>query len=247
MKPLLMLLCTLAFSAAVRAEDAPASAEKPATSAASALPAAVDLRADFARFGLKQRSQGRRGTCSVFSVVEAVEFAVARATGTGGHLSVEFSNWAANEATGRADDGDFFSNILKGLEKHGVCPEEAMPYRRKFAPTAAPGAEAAAAAADWQRTWQLHVEWLKPWRRQVGLSEAELARVKQVLAGGHPVCGGSPHSILFVGYADDAALPGGGKLLISDSNLVEKEITYAAAMERFNDLLWLRVEKRKAE
>ncbi len=247
MKSPLAVLCALVFAAVVRAEDAPASADKPATAAPSALPAAVDLRADFARYGLKQRSQGRRGTCSVFSVVEAVEFAVARATGTGGHLSVEFTNWAANDATGRTDDGDFFSNILKGVEKHGVCPEEAMPYRRRFAPAATPGADAAAAAAEWKRTWQLHVEWLKPWRQQVGLSEAELAKVKRVLADGHPVCGGSPHSILFVGYVDDPQLPGGGKLLIADSNLVERDITYAAAMERFNDLLWVRVEKRKAE
>jgi hypothetical protein len=65
------------------------------------LPASVDLRGEFAQWGLDQRRQGRRGTCSVFATVEALEFAASRVAGRGERFSVEFANWAANAATGR--------------------------------------------------------------------------------------------------------------------------------------------------
>jgi hypothetical protein len=42
------------------------------------LPPAADLRPLFVRYGLEPRAQGKRGTCSIFAVVGALEFEYAR-------------------------------------------------------------------------------------------------------------------------------------------------------------------------
>jgi C1A family cysteine protease len=209
------------------------------------LPAAVDLRPEFKRLGLTQRRQGARGTCSVFATVEAVEFAQAKVSGKGVTMSVEFANWAANEATGRTDDGDFFRNIIEGVRKHGICPETAMPYQKGFSAATSPSEDAAVLAAEFLKKNRLEFHWLKDWQRKPGLTDADVQNVKAVLASGYPVSAGSYHSILFVGYQDDAELPGGGRFPISDSNLVEREISYEGAKERFCDMFWVRAEPVK--
>ncbi len=206
---------------------------------AAGLPLQKDLRPKFALLGLKQRIQGRRDTCSVFTVVEAAEFATAQSEGRGLPLSVEFANWAANECTGRRDEGDFFHNILRGMEAYGVCSAEAMEYAPVFSAELAPSAAAKQQAAEFKGNYRLSVHWLKGWEKKPGLGEEDVRRIKTVLACGYPVCAGSYHSVLFVGYADDPAVPGGGKFFIADSNGREMEITYLAARERFCDLLWI--------
>ncbi|MDH7503015.1 MAG: hypothetical protein QHJ82_09955 [Verrucomicrobiota bacterium] len=45
------------------------------------LPKSVDLRPELDRFSLAPRQQGSRPTCSVFTVVGAIEFAVAKRQG----------------------------------------------------------------------------------------------------------------------------------------------------------------------
>jgi hypothetical protein len=203
------------------------------------LPDHVDLRTKFVKWGLTQRSQGRRGTCSVFATVEAVEFAVGRATGRSGPLSVDFANWAANAATGRSDDGDFFHNIIHGIETYGICDDATMPYDSTFSPTKVPPGDALAEASRFRATNQLEFHWIKPWDRQPGLNDADLWHIKSVLADGWPVSAGSAHSILFVGYEDDDTVPGGGRFLVADSNLRERDLSYAAAKARMCDLFWV--------
>src|SRR5262245_52603211 len=61
------------------------------------LATSVDLQARFSDSGLQQRHQGARGTCSIFTMVGAMEFAIARSQGHGANLSVDFLNWAANQ------------------------------------------------------------------------------------------------------------------------------------------------------
>lgn len=209
------------------------------------LPARVDLRAEFARLGLAQRSQGRRGTCSVFATTEGVEFAVGHATGKGRRLSVEFANWAANAATGNNYDGDFFHNIIRGIETYGLCDEAAMPYAQNFSPSNTPSPEARAAAAAFAAQTHLTFHWIKGWSRHPGLNDADLWQIKSALASGWPVSAGSGHSILLVGYEDDPALPGGGRFLVGDSNLRERHITYAATRERMCDLFWTSAEAQR--
>jgi hypothetical protein len=154
-------------------------------------------------------------------------------------MSVEFANWAANEATGRRDDGDFFHNIIRGIEKHGICREASMPYAANYSRRTKPDAAALAEAAEFHRTTRLEFHWIRPLSSGPGLTDDDVLSIKTTLAKGFPVGAGSYHSILFVGYEDDPSLDGGGKFLIADSNLRETEITYTAARARFSDTFWV--------
>jgi hypothetical protein len=211
---------------------------------AANLPSHVNLRPQFEAFGLAQRGQGSRGTCSVFSTVENVEFAAARATGNGRALSVEFANWAANAATGRSDDGDFFHNIILGIEKFGVCNEATMPYGKEFSADTKPSEAATAEAARFRDSTPIAFHWIRSWKEKPGLNDADIWHMKSVIASGWPVSAGSYHSILFVGYEDDPSLPGGGRFLVADSNLAEHDITYAAAKKRMCDLFYVTASRR---
>ena len=206
------------------------------------LPGTVDLRPEFARLKITQCRQGTRGTCSVFATVEAVEFVCAKEADVGVTFSVEFANWAANESTGRTDDGDFFHNVTKGVEKFGICPESAMPYETEFSGDTKPTGAATLLATEFSKQTSLEFHWIKDWKRKPGLDESDILKIKTVLASGFPVSAVSYHSVLFVGYEDNSALPGGGRFLISDSNLQETEISHDAAKERFCDLFWVNVK-----
>lgn len=238
-KLLRALFLTLIFTSsglAVADEPAPKPRE---------LPKSVDLRPDFEKFGFKQRAQGKRGTCSVFATLAAVEFEIARHRGKIEPLSVEFANWAANEVTNRKDDGDFFHNIIRGIENHGLCAESAMPYQREFDKDLAPSDELKATAKTNVQNLKITFHWLKDWKQKPGLEDADLQKIKETLAVGHPVSAGSYHSILFVGFEDDESLPGGGRLFIADSNRREREISYEKAKERFCDMFWVEVAARE--
>ncbi len=236
--PLTGLVAALAWvGARAPADEAPATAGVEA----AALPAAVDLGPRFEEWGLAVRGQGPRPTCSVVTMVVAMEFALARARGHGEPLSVEYANWAANEACGHADDGSFFHDVWAGYEAHGICPERLLPYGTRFDAGAAPPEEARAAALDLRSRFPLRLHWIAPLPERPGLTEAHLAEIKAVLAAGYPVGGGSYHSIVFVGYRDDPAEPGGGVLAIRDSGGAGGvgSISYEAAMKRFGDVLWI--------
>jgi hypothetical protein len=220
---------------------------KPNEIASGELPPRVDLRPQFVELGLTQRMQGRRGTCSVFATVEGLEFALARSTGRGERLSIEFANWAANSTTGRTDDGDFFHNIIKGIQARGICTDTAMPYEKEFSAERAPSPEAAAEAAKFRDENSVSFHWLRPWNRKPGLEEADLPRIKAVLANGSPVSAGSYHSLLLVGYEDDPKLPGGGRFFVADSEGHERDLDYEAAKKRMCDLFWVTVEPKRAE
>lgn len=82
----------------------------------------VDLRPFFEKYRLPSRLQGTRGTCSVFVVTQALEYALANSTGRSTQLSVEYLNWASNQATRQIRDGGFFSYLWRGFETWGICP-----------------------------------------------------------------------------------------------------------------------------
>ncbi len=243
---LAILACAAAvLPASLVGEETPAAAAPPSETKPSetpeVLPPKVDLRPRFAEWGLTQRNQGKRGTCSVFASVEALEFAFARATGSTDRLSVEFANWAANAATGRSDDGDFFHNIIRGIKKHGICSESLMPYQRRFVPARAPSEEAIAEASRFREKYDVVFHWIRRWSKTSGLEETDIGKIKKVLASGHPVSAGSYHSILFVGYEDDPKAAGGGRFFVADSEERVRELTYDAAQNRMSDLFWVEV------
>jgi D-arabinan exo alpha-(1,3)/(1,5)-arabinofuranosidase (non-reducing end) len=231
--------------------------------AAADPPPSADLRQAFADFGLGPRVQGGRGTCSVFVVTGALEFALARESGHGGRLSVEFLNWASNQAIGRPDDGGFFSDLWKGFESRGICAEDDLPYRPEFSRDLAPPAEVQErASAARKRGLKLH--WIKEWNPKKGLDEAQLAEVRRTIASGWPVGGGflwpkrevwkkdvlqfcaredvrDGHSVLLVGYQDDPAQAGGGLFTIRNSAHGGREgfLTYEYLLAYMNDAVWI--------
>ncbi len=202
---------------------------------------AVDLIPEFERLGLTPRGQGARPTCSVFTTVEALEWAVARRTGEPVRLSVEFLNWAGHQVTGEPNgDGHFFHNALEGYRLHGICRQDEMPYREKVDPSQPPSPDAMATAATY-RDMDLRVHWIKPYGTPQGLTDEEFAQTKATLDAGYPVAAGADHSVLFVGYLDDPAEPGGGAFLVLDSGGPGhyREKTYAEALATQNDLFWV--------
>lgn len=223
----------------------------------------VDLRPFFAEAGLHVRAQGPRGTCSVFAVIGALEYALARHEGFGRRLSVEFLNWAANEATGEYEDGSFFSDLWTGFAAFGICDESDQPYRDEYDPDLRPSPEALE-RADERRKARLRVHWIKRWNVERGLTDEELAEIRSVLARGWPVCGGfrwpkkerwtetvlemappagvrDGHSVLLVGYRDDPLRPGGGVFRIHNSGkgLRDACMSYEYAQAYMNDAVWI--------
>ncbi|HNS19938.1 MAG TPA: DUF2961 domain-containing protein [Sedimentisphaerales bacterium] len=223
----------------------------------------IDLRPAFEKWQLARRVQGKRNTCSVFTVTGAIEYAMASQTGHTPRLSVEFLNWASNQAAHDADDGSFFSDLWRGFSAYGACPEEDMPYQDTFDASRAPSDQAK------ERARQLHgaglrLHWIKLWDPNTGLTDREVVAIKRVLNRHWPVCGGfrwpkkvrrqddvlgmeppegvfDGHSVLLVGYRDDPQQPGGGMFLFRNSNNNGRDgwMTYEYARAYMNDAVWI--------
>lgn len=226
----------------------------------------VDLRPMFEQWGLTQRLQGERGTCSVFTVAGAMEYALSRKGVKVERLSVEYLNWASNQAAGDWRDGSFFSDLWRGFVRYGVCTEKDMPYQASFDPKRVPTDEAREHARDLKNAG-LRLHWIKKWNVKTGLTEGQLNEIKSVLSKRWPVCGGfrwpkrvrwedgvlnmpppdgvvDGHSVLIVGYTDDPQQPGGGTLLFrnSSNNGREGRMSYAYALAYMNDAAWIDYE-----
>jgi C1A family cysteine protease len=238
-----------------------ASADESAPVKSNAVASSVDLRPEFTQLGLRQRQQGARGTCSVFTMVGALEFAAAHARGHGETLSIDFLNWAANQHR-PPSDGGFFSDMWKGFADFGICTEQQMPYATKFDPNRKPDATAVNAAKTRLESG-LTCHWIKEWNVKTGLTDEQFLAVKQTLGQGWPVCGGfrwpkkpqwkdeilqmcpaedvfDGHSVLIVGYRDDPSADGGGTLIFRNSNRgSDGFMPYAYAQTYMNDALWI--------
>ncbi|MBN2313523.1 MAG: DUF2961 domain-containing protein [Sedimentisphaerales bacterium] len=232
----------------------------------------VDLRPAFQKWGLEPRLQGKRGTCSVFTVVGALEYALASKQNQGTRLSVEFLNWASNKIVGEMKDGSFFSDLWEGFTLYGLCPERDMPYQDQFDPNQAPS-EQARDHARRIHEYGFRLHWIKPWDPNTGLTEKQLNEIKQVLNSEWPVCGGfrwpkkpvrwnndvletpppegvfDGHSILLVGYRDDPEHAGGGVLVFRNSNNNARDgyMTYEYASAYMNDAVWIDYQTDKID
>jgi C1A family cysteine protease len=249
--------CALAAALALGLISA-TSQEETSVNNTNKLPASVDLQTRFADFGLKQRQQGARGTCSVFTMVGALEFAVARSQGHGETLSVDFLNWAANQHRSPRDGG-FFSDMWEGFADHGICDEEQMPYANKFDSSRAPD-PAAIARAKTRLESGLSRHWIKEWNVKTGLSDAQFLAIKQTLNQGWPVCGGfrwpkkpiwkdhtlqmcppeavfDGHSVLIAGYRDAPSGEGGVLIIRNSNDGTDGLMPYAYARAYMNDAL----------
>lgn len=259
MRTLCLILAALLLNSSTCRIDA----AEPVTAAAPPLPPLVDLRPLFQQWDLGPRQQGDRPTCSTFTVVGALEFAVAKRQGHGTRLSVEFLNWAANRVCGDSADGGFFSDLWKGFAEYGICAENDLPYQTKFNPAQPPDATAMADAKT-RLSLGLRLHWIKEWNVHTGLTDGEFAGVKRTLSQGWPVCGGfrwpkqeqwendvlqmcaadavrDGHSVLFVGYRDDPAQPGGGVFLFRNTSRGGQDgaMPYGYARLYMNDAAWV--------
>jgi hypothetical protein len=234
-------------STPLAASDAPAVA---ALVTPPARPARVDLRDVLIAWKLPPRPQGARGTCSIFTTCESIEFALARARGEATRFSPEFLNWAASQHAGRASDGNFFHHALGGFARLGLCKEESLPYREVFDPALAPAEStlAEAAALRDECNGSLVVHWIVPWQAgKTGVSDAELDAIRDVLARGDPVAAGSGHSRLLVGYVDDDSKAGGGTFVTEDSALAAfSEVPYEFVRKQVNDVFWIEAVARSS-
>jgi C1A family cysteine protease len=220
----------------------------------------------FEKLRIERRTQGGRGTCSVFAVTSAIEFALARQSAFE-RLSVEFLNWAANQASGHVQDGAFFSDLWSGFQAHGICLETEMPYAAEFNPDLQPPAEVQQRArARCKAGLSLH--WIKEWDVKTGLTDAQLTAIKQTLTRGTPVCAGlrwpknaqwnegvlgmcapaevfDGHSVLLVGYKEDPAQPGGGMFIFRNTNNGGRDgfMPYVYAQAYMNDAVWIALTK----
>jgi len=219
----------------------------------------VDLRPFFRKWGLEPRSQGSRGTCSVFTVTGALEFAVAQKLGYSIRLSVEYLNWAAHKAVNRSADGGFFSEIWKGYEAYGICPEDRLPYLPVYNPDLQPSQELIRQAKKF-RLPGLRLHWIKEWDVKTGLTDRQLAEIKRVLESGVPVCGGfrwphkpqwkrnvlqmcrpeevfDGHSVLLTGYDDKDS--GAFYILNSGGENREGAMSYEYVCAYMNDACYI--------
>ena len=263
-----LLLAALLYAARAgssgAAEGAVPSQESSAAQPGSEqLPTAVDLRPAFREWKLSPRRQGARPTCSAFTVAGALEYAAAKCQGHGTRLSVEFLNWAANQVRGDTNDGGFFSDLWRGYAAYGIAVEKEMPYQAQFDPTRSPSA-AALADAKSRLDLGLRLHWIKKWNVHTGLTDEHMTRIKRTLSRGWPVCGGfrwpkqeawvsdvlqmcpsnavrDGHSVLLVGYRDDAAQPGGGVFLFRNTarNGWDGYMPYTFAQAYMNDAVWV--------
>ena len=230
------------------------------------LPANVDLRPLFEKWGLERRQQGGRPTCSVFTVVGALEFALAKSRPPGERLSVEFLNWAANQGTRGQRDGGFFSELWDGFAAYGICNEQRMPYRAEFDASQNPDADTLAEAKS-RLALGLKLRWIKQWNVNTGLADTEFLAIKHTLNQGWPVCGGfrwpkqetwkdevlqmcppesvfDGHSVLLVGYRDEPGQPGGGVFIFKNTSHGGHDgfMPYAYARDYMNDAAWIAPE-----
>jgi hypothetical protein len=225
--------------------------------------ASIDLRPAFTNWALPLRSQGARGTCSVFAMTGAIEYALAHQCDHGKVLSVEFLNWASNRATTNSSDGGFFSDLWAGYVAFGVCPETDLPYHSNYEPGLSPGVGALEHARQMAGTG-LRLHWIKPWDVRTGLADDQFRELKRVLGQRWPVCGGfrwpkneqwkdgvlrmagpegvfDGHSVLLVGFRDDPAQPGGGVFLIRNSGggVQDGAMTFEFVRAYMNDGAWI--------
>ena len=237
---------------------------------AAASDAGVDLGPLFEKRGLSTRAQGTRGTCSAFTITRAIEYALGEKRRRTSRLSVEFLNWASNQAIGEARDGSFFSDLWKGFELHGICHEDEMPYASEFDPSRRPS-KAALAHAGPCREAGLRFYWIKPWDPTRGLNDKQFAAVKETLRRRWPVCGGflwprqaqwtdgvlqmasrenvrDGHSVLLVGFRDDPSQPGGGVFLVQNTSIGPRRgaMSYEYVRAYMNDAVWIAYDEDRA-
>ncbi len=157
-----------------------------------------NLRPRFAEFGLGVRDQGARPSCAIYSIVTALEFQTAVATGRAQNFSEDYLIWATRKTTQRiapdtafattpnepgeqiADEGFLLSEVVVALRAYGIALQDQMPNSRgRFNAIATPSEEIIVSAKR-QQAVAIH---LIPGRE----ARTRLANIIHALDAGLPV------------------------------------------------------------
>jgi hypothetical protein len=204
----------------------------------------VDLRPKIQEFGLAIRSQGGRGTCSVFALTFCHEFMTATKRGYRNlDFSEEYLNYVSNVVINEFNDGGFYHDLNQGYDEWGSYLEARVPYKPAFDPAfkiQQPYLNAGKA------TLRHTPDFIREWDSSKGASDAEIEKAVDYLKQGIPVAGGfwwpkpgkfatqeihavdlmtvppkadvsDGHSVDLVGYRKDSKYPGGGYFVIRNS------------------------------
>jgi hypothetical protein len=153
--------------------------------------------------------------------------------------------------------------MWKGFSAYGICNESEMPYAKSFDAAREPSEEIRSGAKA-RLKLGLERHWIKEWDVKTGLTDEQLLGIRRKLRDGWPVCGGfrwpnhaawndgvlqmcdagqvfDGHSVLLVGYRDDAKQAGGGVFIFrnTSSGGVDGMMTYEYARTYMNDALWI--------
>lgn len=238
--PLLVCLLLAAAAGLTAAGDV-------SPSPAATLPPQYSLRPKFESLGLDARQQGRRGTCTVFAALGALEFHYSEIAGSPINLSEEYTIWAATNLKKNGSAGFNLTTVVRGILVYGVCREEFMPYLEDNDNVRVPDR---AAILDAQSRHAIIAD-LLGFNRGGPLSNAAgdsvdlstlLAKICSAIHDGSPVSaavrwpdgpaqfdqqlnldpvrntpGASGHEILLVGYDLNPRWPGGGRFEMRNS------------------------------
>ncbi len=185
----------------------------------------VDMRKHMFAVGMRVRNQSWRGTCSVFAVTCLLEYAYAQLLGdVYADLSEEYMNHVANLASGQTDDGSCFAPVAQGYAAYGVVPEADVPYNLStaydFTTFNLPDTVIAKGRSLLAPALKLKEIVIKPGcpsPSSMGLSAGQMDTIFAEMNKGYPVAVGRGHSLVIVGYAADAVMPGNGFFIIRNS------------------------------
>lgn len=204
---------------------------------------AVDLRPEINKLGLAVRSQGSRGTCSVFAMTFLLEYMYAKNYSLKApDFSEEYLNYGSNVAIGKTADGGFFDALDLGYQSYGMVAETLAPYKSSYNPPYKAGADLLKKGAALAPRLKAH--FIKKWDVSTGLLGSQVLSIIVQLKAGRPVAAGlrwpknfqtekilgiemvktppasgvvDGHSVAFVGYKASNGFPGGGYLIFRNS------------------------------
>lgn len=203
----------------------------------------VDLRPTIKAKGIAIRSQGGRGTCSVFAMTFLLEYMYATKAGKmNPDFSEEYLNYASNLAINQYSDGGFFDALDLGYQKYGMVNETDAPYQSSYNPPYVAGNATLQTGKGIMPRFK--ASFIKAWDVTTGLTDTQVATIQTTLKGGRPVAVGvrwpnnfqtetingielmktpsasgvfDGHSIDLVGYKAAKGFPGGGYFIFRNS------------------------------
>lgn len=206
----------------------------------------VDLRPKYREWELFTKDQGYRPSCSVFSVVNALEFQNALLTGRPEKLSEEYLIWATRRTLGFAagahgpdsdagfDDAGFaLIEVVGALRTYGICLQSEMPNMRglPMSRIEAPQPEVIRSARERRQVFThpvpgrdntVRIENIVHALNEevpvvIGIRWPKMRTLKGALISTQTPIPGYSHAITLVGYYNDSGVPDETRFIFRNS------------------------------